>query len=57
MVKQGLYKGYAYVDASYMQQDIDTLIDSITYKDETPDVQRIIQGYIKKHPKEVVRIP
>ncbi|MEM6802530.1 MAG: exonuclease domain-containing protein [Bacteroidota bacterium] len=57
MVKQGLYKGYTYVDASYMQLGIDTLIDSITYKDETPDVQRIIQGYIKKHPKEVVRIP
>ncbi|MDW3650481.1 MAG: exonuclease domain-containing protein [Bacteroidia bacterium] len=56
MVQKGLYKGYAYVDASYMQQGLDTLIDSITYKDETPDVQRIIQGYIKKHPKEVVRI-
>lgn len=57
MVQKGLYKGYAYVDASYMQQDMDTLIESITYKIETPDVQRIIQGYIKKHPKEVVRIP
>lgn len=57
MVQKGLYKGYAYVDASYMQQDLSTLIDSITYKIETPDVQRIIQGYIKKHPKEVVRIP
>lgn len=52
-VERGIYRGYTYLDESYLGAPPETLIEAIPFKEETPDVQRIIQGYIKKHPKEV----
>ncbi|MFK7922274.1 MAG: exonuclease domain-containing protein [Bacteroidia bacterium] len=52
-VERGIYRGYTYLDESYLGAAPESLIEAIPYKEETPDVQRIIQGYIKKHPKEV----
>ncbi len=56
-VQRGIYRGYTYLDTSICQQAPETLTDAIPYKEETPDVQRIIQGYIKKHPREVTPLP
>ncbi|MEO0585557.1 MAG: hypothetical protein AAF135_25325, partial [Bacteroidota bacterium] len=55
-VEQGRYKGYAYLEVETLTYDLETILESIPFKEEAPDVQRIIQGYIKRHPKEVKRI-
>ncbi|MEL6653467.1 MAG: exonuclease domain-containing protein [Bacteroidota bacterium] len=52
-VERGIYRGYTYLDESYLGASPQELIEAIPFKEETPDVQRIIQGYIKRHPKEV----
>ncbi|MEL6626854.1 MAG: exonuclease domain-containing protein [Bacteroidota bacterium] len=56
-VEQGRYKGYGYLEVETFTYDLATILESIPFKEEAPDVQRIIQGYIKRHPKEVKRIP
>lgn len=52
-VENGQYLGYAYVDRSFAEKP-DDLRMAITPKSQTPDVQRIIQAYIRKHPGEVL---
>jgi DNA polymerase-3 subunit epsilon len=53
-VQRGIYRGYAYLDKDICESSPETLTEAIPYKEETPDVQRIIQGYIKKNPREVI---
>lgn len=55
-VENGIYRGYEYLDNDLVAQDPDTIRMAIPFKPETPDVQRIIQGYIKKNKKEVIPI-
>lgn len=55
-VERGFFRGYAYLDVETLTHDQASIIESIPQKQEAPDVQRIIQGYIKKHPKEIVMI-
>lgn len=52
-VNNGMYKGYAYIDPEMLNGDPYSVIDSISLKREVPGVQRIIQSYIKRHPREV----
>ena len=52
-VQNGVYQGYAYLDAEMMEADANSIISAIPYKKESPDVQRILQAYIKRHRKEV----
>ncbi|MEM6261503.1 MAG: exonuclease domain-containing protein [Bacteroidota bacterium] len=54
-VKDGVYQGYGYVDMSYAHSTQD-MLEAIELKPETPDVGRIIRGYIRKHPKEITEI-
>ncbi|MEZ4851911.1 MAG: exonuclease domain-containing protein [Bacteroidia bacterium] len=56
-VKSGTYQGYTFIETEYMDQPMESIIDMIPFKGEVPDVQRIIKGYIKRNPKEVVHIP
>ena len=56
-VKSGTYQGYTFIETEYMNQPIENILEMIPFKGEVPDVQRIIKGYIKRHPKEVMPIP
>lgn len=56
-VQDGVFRGYGYLDEEVVQADVETLIEAIPRKEEAPDVQRIIQGYIKKFPREVLQVP
>ena len=53
-IDRGGYKGYSFLPAERLAQDIQQLLGSITPREELPDVQRIIQGYVRKNPKEVI---
>jgi DNA polymerase-3 subunit epsilon len=56
-VKAGTYQGYTFMETEYLDQPIESILSMIPFKGEVPDVQRIIRGYIKRNPKEVVQIP
>ncbi|MEL6671911.1 MAG: exonuclease domain-containing protein [Bacteroidota bacterium] len=53
-IKNGTYQGYTYIAQDYLQESPDHVFEEIPWKKQAPDVQRIIQQYIRKHPKEVV---
>ncbi|MEL6134540.1 MAG: exonuclease domain-containing protein, partial [Bacteroidota bacterium] len=55
-VEEGRYKGYGYLEIETLTYGLEAVLASISFKEEAPDVQRIIQGYIKRHPKEVKRL-
>jgi len=55
-IHQGVYQGYAYLDTDLLNQPTYEVCAAIPPRIESPDVQRIIRGYVKKHPKEVKRI-
>ncbi|MEO0896344.1 MAG: exonuclease domain-containing protein [Bacteroidota bacterium] len=55
LVQDGFYRGYTYLDVDMLEQDAASICHAIPEKKEAPDVQRIIRGYVKKHPKEVKR--
>lgn len=52
-VQDGVFRGYSYLDEEILEQGWENVIAQIPSQHEVPDVQRIIQGYIKKHPREV----
>ncbi|MDB4286287.1 exonuclease domain-containing protein [bacterium] len=52
-VKNGIYQGFGYFNPEYSGQNIEEIIAAVKFRPETPDVRQIIQGYIRKHPKEV----
>lgn len=54
-VENGIYRGYDFLDTDVLQ-DLEAVRMAIPRKNETPDVQRIIQGYIKKNRKEVFHL-
>lgn len=54
-VENGIYQGYDYLDTDALK-DLEAVRMAIPRKAETPDVQRIIQGYIKKNRKEVFHL-
>ncbi|MEM7371578.1 MAG: exonuclease domain-containing protein [Bacteroidota bacterium] len=56
-VDQGGYRGYSFLPAQKLSEDIHELLSAISPREDLPDVQRIIQGYVKKHPKQVILIP
>ncbi len=56
-VKNGIYQGWAYLDLELLNKAHHEVCAAIPQKVESPDVRRIIQGYIKKKPKEVKSIP
>ena len=55
-VENGIYRGYDYLDVEVIGQNLEAVRMAIPRKNETPDVQRIIQGYIKKNRKEVFHL-
>ena len=52
-VQDGVFRGYSYLDAEILEQGWEEVLTHIPGRNEVPDVQRIIKGYIKKHPREV----
>jgi DNA polymerase-3 subunit epsilon len=56
-VEQGTYQGHAYLDSDWLNQPPAQILDAIPRRAEQPDVQRIIQGYVKKHPREIMPLP
>lgn len=48
-VEKGVYCGYAYLGTDILNGDVDNIRASIPYKPESPDVQRIIQAYLRKN--------
>lgn len=52
-VKYGVYFGHEYLDEEVLGENIDTILSLIPYRKESPDVRRIIQGYVRKHPTKV----
>ncbi|MEO0468451.1 MAG: exonuclease domain-containing protein [Bacteroidota bacterium] len=55
-VEKGFYRGFTYLDRSMLNGDPQQIIEAIPFKPETPDVQRIIRGYIRKNTQEVMRL-
>ena len=55
-VEHGIYRGFAWLDEDALSSDQETILSLIPHKTESPDVQRIIQAYIRRHPKEVRRL-
>ena len=53
-VQNGVFRGRAYLEKSFINGNPYSICEMIPPKPEHPDVRRIIQGYIRKHPKEVV---
>lgn len=52
-VQDGIYQGFTYLDKAYFSGGWEEILSQIRSRHEVPDVQRIIQAYIKKHPREV----
>lgn len=52
-VQDGVFRGYAYLDEYVLELGWEEILSHISSRNEVPDVQRIIKGYIKKHPREV----
>lgn len=50
-IEHGLYRGFGYFEPQYVEED--SIHECIDIKEETPDVRRIIQGYIRKFPGEI----
>lgn len=52
-VQDGVFRGYSYLDEEILEHGWEEVLSHIPGRNEVPDVQRIIKGYIKKHPREV----
>jgi DNA polymerase III subunit epsilon len=52
-VQGGTYRGYGYVDPELLSGSLESLLAAVDPREECPDVQRIIRGYIKRHPKKL----
>ncbi len=57
LVVQGAYRGHHYIDETAIPSNPWEVAASVPRRPELPDVQRIIQGYVKKHPREIVPLP
>ncbi len=55
-VRQGKYQGWAYLDMELLKCSSHEICEAIPLKQESPDVRRIIQGYVKKKPREVKKL-
>lgn len=53
LILDGFYRGHTYLDIETLQRDPISICEAIPPKKEAPDVQRIIRGYVRKHPKEI----
>ena len=56
-VNEGRFMGYGFLDESLLSADRESLLEAIPRRKELPDVHRIIQGYIRRFPKEVISLP
>jgi DNA polymerase-3 subunit epsilon len=52
-VQQGVYRGFAFVEPDFLQNDIETIREVIEKKEESPDVQKIIKRFVQRHPQRV----
>ena len=48
-IDKGHYLGFGFFDADWYNGDPEILIDVIKWRPDTPDVQRILSGYISRH--------
>lgn len=48
-VNKGHYLGFGFFEASWYNGEPDSLIDTIKWRPDTPDVQRILSGFITRH--------
>lgn len=55
-VERGIYQGFGYFEPDFVGGDLEEIRAAVVPKDETPDVRQIIQGYVRKHPGEVVKM-
>ena len=53
-VQNGSYRGHGYLGLDVLDFPPEEIAAAVPRKQEAPDVQRIIQGYVKKHPKEIL---
>ncbi len=56
-VQDGVYRGYSYLERELLDRGWEEVLSHISTQPEVPDLQRIIQGYIKKNPREVYPAP
>lgn len=47
-VEKGHYLGFGYFEAGWFNGDLSTLKDTIKWRPDTPDVQRILTGYLSR---------
>lgn len=52
-LEKGVYQGYTYVDLELLQASPAELRTLVPFKAEAPDVQRIIQGFLRRNRKKV----
>ena len=55
-VDKGHARGYGYLDRKLVEDRAYNICESIPQVPESPDVLRIIKGYARKHPKEVINL-
>jgi DNA polymerase-3 subunit epsilon len=52
LVEKGHYLGFGFLLHEHMNGDTETLRNSIQWRPDTPDIQRILNMYLTKHPHE-----
>ena len=55
-VERGIYQGFGYFDPEFVGEELADIRAAVIPKAETPDVRQIIQGYVRKHPREVRKL-
>jgi len=55
-VEMGTYQGHTFLGNDELNEPLSDIAQAIPRRKEAPDVQRIIQGYVRRHPQEVYSI-
>lgn len=53
-VEDGRYKGYGFFEPEYIENDIDSLKESVSHKDNLPDVHRVIRNWLNKRNRDTI---
>ncbi len=53
-IERGQYKGYGYFQPEYIENDIDSFKECITYKDDDPDAHRVIRSWLGKRSNDEI---
>ncbi|MEZ4828047.1 MAG: exonuclease domain-containing protein [Bacteroidia bacterium] len=53
-VEQGVYRGYGFLDLTQFSGNPASITEFIPFREDLPDVSRIIHSFIKKNPGQVV---